>query len=145
MVHRFWEGFLRGCSVGHGETYIHPDDVLWWSKGGVLHGKSPDRIAFLRRILEEAPAGLVADTQMFGWESVGIPVLRNDDRYFLIYFGENQPARKDLPLTDNNEYSIEIVDTWNMTITEVPSTFRGKCRVDLPGRPFIALRIQSRE
>ena len=47
-------GDVRGGYVGHGETYLHPQDVLWWSKGGVLHGQSPARIAFLRRILEEA-------------------------------------------------------------------------------------------
>jgi len=49
MVHRFWGGFARGGYVGHGETYLHPEDILWWSKGGVLHGQSPDRITFLRR------------------------------------------------------------------------------------------------
>jgi hypothetical protein len=56
MSHRFWEGTVRGGWVGHGETYLHPDDVLWWSKGGELHGESPARIRFLRTILEEAPA-----------------------------------------------------------------------------------------
>ena len=57
LVHRFWRGTVAGCYVGHGETYLHPDDVLWWFKGGVLHGESAARIAFLRRILESAPAG----------------------------------------------------------------------------------------
>ena len=45
MVQRFWLGTLSGCYVGHGETYKHPQDILWWSKGGVLHGQSPKRIA----------------------------------------------------------------------------------------------------
>ena len=44
MVQRFWLGTLSGCYVGHGETYKHPKDILWWSKGGVLHGQSPKRI-----------------------------------------------------------------------------------------------------
>ena len=43
MTQRFWLGTLSGCYVGHGETYKHPDDILWWSKGGVLHGQSPAR------------------------------------------------------------------------------------------------------
>ncbi|MCA1686621.1 MAG: DUF5060 domain-containing protein, partial [Planctomycetia bacterium] len=55
MVHRFWQGTVAGTYVGHGETYLHPDDVIWWSKGGVLHGESPRRIAFLRKILEDGP------------------------------------------------------------------------------------------
>ena len=56
MVHRFWQGTIAGTYVGHGETYLHPNDVLWWSKGGVLRGQSPPRIAFLREMLETAPA-----------------------------------------------------------------------------------------
>ena len=31
-----------------GETYLSDDDVLWWAKGGTLHGESPERIAFLK-------------------------------------------------------------------------------------------------
>jgi len=64
MVRRFWLGTVGGAYVGHGETYLDPQDILWWSKGGVLHGESPARIAFLRKILEEGPAeGLT------GWAS----------------------------------------------------------------------------
>ncbi|MCS7032603.1 MAG: DUF5060 domain-containing protein, partial [Phycisphaerae bacterium] len=55
MVHRFWQGTIAGTYVGHGETYRHPDNVIWWARGGRLHGQSPPRIAFLRRILEESP------------------------------------------------------------------------------------------
>ena len=54
---RFWERHAcAAATVGHGETYLHPQDILWWSKGGVLHGESPARIAFLRRVLEQGPA-----------------------------------------------------------------------------------------
>src|SRR6202040_2381834 len=38
MVHRFWQGTIAGTYVGHGETYRDPHDILWWSKGGALHG-----------------------------------------------------------------------------------------------------------
>ena len=55
MVHRFWQGTIAGTYVGHGETYQHPDDMLWWAKGGMLRGKSPARIAFLRKVLEDGP------------------------------------------------------------------------------------------
>src|SRR5262249_46483553 len=58
MTRRFWEGAVRGGYVSHGETYLHPQDVIWWSNGGVLYGQSPARIAFLRQVLEEAPAPL---------------------------------------------------------------------------------------
>jgi Domain of unknown function (DUF5060) len=51
MVRRFWEGTVQGGYVGHGDTFLHPHDIVWWAKGGVLHGQSAPRLAFLRRIL----------------------------------------------------------------------------------------------
>lgn len=54
---RFWEGAVRGGYVGHGETYVDPDDVLWWAKGGRLKGTSPDRIGFLRRVSKKVRMG----------------------------------------------------------------------------------------
>ena len=55
MVRRFWLGTVLGSHVGHGETYLDAKDVLWWSKGGVLHGESPKRIAFLKHLIEQFP------------------------------------------------------------------------------------------
>jgi len=138
MTHRFWEGFSRGGYVGHGETYLHPEDILWWSKGGVLHGGSPARIAFLREIMEEGPA---INPHGGSWDlnqSAG-----RDDAYRLIYFGINRPAYKDITLPEDAGYTVEVIDTWAMTITRLEGTFSGQCRVDLPGKPYIALRIRA--
>ena len=55
MVSRFWKALVTGGYCTHGETYLDENDVLWWAKGGQLHGKSPERIAFLRKIAEELP------------------------------------------------------------------------------------------
>jgi hypothetical protein len=52
-VHRFRITVMRGGYAGHGETYMHPEDLLWWAKGGVLRGESWKRIAFLRDLLEQ--------------------------------------------------------------------------------------------
>ncbi len=140
MTHRFWEGFSRGGYVGHGETYVHPQDILWWSKGGVLHGESPARIAFLRRIMEAGPA---IDPRGAHWDLNQSGSA--DDAYRLIYFGLNRPAYKDLELPAEGAYTIEVIDTWQMTITQLAGTFSGKCRVTLPGKPYLALRIRRQE
>jgi len=142
MTQNFWEGFLRGCYVGHGETYLHPEDILWWSKGGILHGSSPGCIAFLRSIIEEAPAPLAPITDLFGWEHRGISVLGIPGQFYLLYFGMHQPGRKDIPLPSEGQFTIEVIDTWNQTITPLPGTYHGRCRVELPGKPHIALRIK---
>jgi len=48
MTRRFWLGMANGAYVGHGETYLDSHDILWWSKGGLLHGQSASRIALSR-------------------------------------------------------------------------------------------------
>lgn len=58
MVNRFWMAVSCGGYCSHGETYLSEDDVLWWSKGGALKGKSPERIGFLKEIVESFPEAL---------------------------------------------------------------------------------------
>jgi hypothetical protein len=136
MVKRFWDGFIRGGYVGHGETYLHPDDVLWWSKGGQLHGTSPQRIAFLREILESGPGHLEP-------QDIGVPCAGKSGAYYLAYLGPNQSAVKRLTLPEDSEFLIEIIDTWDMKITSVEGSFSGKFELELPGKPYTALRITS--
>ena len=52
-VRRFWVAYTLGGYCTHGETYYSDDEILWWSRGGVLKGESPERIAFLKSILDE--------------------------------------------------------------------------------------------
>ena len=139
MVRRFWEGTSRGGYVGHGETYLDPNDVLWWSKGGTLHGQSPARLAFLRQVLDEAPAeGL---DPIDGLLRTEFPASGQPGRYYLIYFGFHQPAAIDLNLPEGETYAAEILDTWEMTRTAA-GLVSGPCRLDLPGKPYVALVLR---
>jgi hypothetical protein len=88
MVRRCWEGAVRGGYVGHGETYLSDDEVLWWSKSGVLHGSSPERIGLLDRILSEAPDGVV-DPLPSDWD---VPWGGVAGEYLIGYFGFNRPG-----------------------------------------------------
>ncbi|MCM3784580.1 DUF5605 domain-containing protein [Neobacillus mesonae] len=137
MVRRFWEGAVRGGYVGHGETYMHPDEILWWAKGGELHGTSPERIAFLRRVMEEGPSEGLNPLQ-FEWD---LPCAGVEDEYYLFYFGFNQPTFREFLLKPGIKYNVEILDTWNMTIQKLEGTYEGTFRIDLPGRPYIAVRM----
>ncbi len=140
MVYRFWEGVIRSCYVGHGETYMHPQDILWWAKGGNLHGESPARIKFLRQLIEEAP-GKGLTPQHIGYNlAYGMA-----GEYYLLFFGIHQPSFRLLTLPDDTTFTIDIIDTWEMTITPATGVYRGECRVELPGRPYIALRIRNTE
>lgn len=142
MVHRFWEGFARGAAVGHGETYLHPEDILWWSKGGELHGESPARIAFLRKIIEDAPFAELQPLDL-GWDIV--PACGKAPDYYLHYFGTMQPAVREIRLPEEHHYDIDIIDTWGMTVERLGGGFSGNCRVPLPGQPRLGVRIRRIE
>jgi len=144
MTRRFWEGCARGGYVGHGETYVHPRDILWWSHGGELHGSSPARIAFLRGIVESAPGPLEPVPKPAGslfnpnWD---VAAGRAGEDYYLFYFGFCQPSFRVFDLDPGKAYRVEIIDTWEMTIRELEGRFLGKFRVEMPGKPYIAVRI----
>lgn len=135
LVHRFWLGTIAGCYVGHGETYRHPEDILWWAKGGVLHGESPSRIAFLKRILEEGPAE--------GIEPISRWAGGREGEYYLFYFGVHQPSIWTFDLPSSARYKLEVIDTWAMTIAPVEGTFGGRFQVALPGKSYLAVRIRK--
>jgi hypothetical protein len=141
MVRRFWEGVFRGGYVGHGETYLDPDEVIWWSKGGVLRGKSPERIAFLRRLLESLPpGGLDPQPQI---TDTHLPSAGQAGKFYLVYFGWRQPAEVTLKMPDASEYEVDLIDTWGMTTERAPGSFGGTRTIALPRRPYMALLARA--
>nr|WP_321455790.1 DUF5060 domain-containing protein [uncultured Cohaesibacter sp.] len=163
LVHRFWITITRGGYAGHGETYSHPEDLIWWAKGGELHGEAWKRIGFLRDLLEaDVHEGLepLGPEDKFPWSRVS-GAIDGDVRY--IYFGEHQPViwAAGFPEDDDN-YDVDLIDTWNMTISPLekipapanhpirhgeivrPSKPDAAFAVTLPGRPYLAVRIRRR-
>ena len=121
MTRRFWIGTVAGAYVGHGETYLNEQEVLWWSKGGVLHGESAPRIAFLRKLVEaNAPGGLTPLPNPY------YPAAMKAGEYYLHYFDYHQPAMNQFELPDGIQFRADIIDPWNMTVTPVEGTHQGK-------------------
>jgi hypothetical protein len=144
LVRRMWDGTVNGAYVGHGETFQHPADVLWWSKGGILHGRSPQRIAFLRRIIEED--GIAAlqplDAELCSWRVTRGQVSGIEGEYYLLYLGYRQPGSINFKLPEDRNFRIEIIDTWDMSVVPVLGTFRGAFSLRLPAKPWMAVRIR---
>ena len=109
MTQRFWLGTLSGCYVGHGETYKHPEDVLWWAKGGVLHGESPARIHWLKAFMAAAPA--FDELQPLG-DDQGRFLLAKPGEYYLLYVlgGKSQTIQ----LAGDRPYKVDALDPWKM-------------------------------
>jgi hypothetical protein len=150
LVHRCWIMVTNGGYAGHGETYAHPDNLLWWSKGGVLRGESWKRIAFLKQIMNEGPSGGLSPLED-SWVWTRVSGGMNGD-YRLLYFGEHQPVSWGIRLPDT-DYALDIIDTWNMTISS--GTLRPQSphtspypenepthEIVLPGKPYLAVRIR---
>jgi hypothetical protein len=160
LTHRFWLTVTRGGYAGHGECFAHPQDLLWWAKGGVLRGESWKRVAFLRSILEEDVVnGLTPAPHEWPWMRVS---MASDGETRLIYLGEHQPALwiAGLP-TDDRPCEVDVIDAWNMTIEparRVPRPSFPKLRqrggelrdpqplaafaVELKPKPYQAIRIR---
>ncbi|MGK9147142.1 DUF5605 domain-containing protein [Plantibacter flavus] len=139
VVRRFWDGVLHGGALTHGETFRSADDVLWWSKGGPLRGESPERLRFLREIIEASPSGRIEPVASdWDFPSGGVA-----GRYIVTYYGASRPGFRDVTIPDGMTARIEVIDTWNMTVDAVPGIHTGVTRVELPARPYIALRLTA--
>jgi len=156
MVLRFWNGAVAGTYVGHSEIYTDTSGKgeIWLGKGGVLRGQSAARLAFFRKILADSPAEGLEPIDK--WQEY--PFAGKHGEYYLGYFNRQQPiswpfALFKTGLKDGMRFKVEVIDTWNMTITPVAGVFEIRKRDDymyadkdgrsvtLPGRPYMALRI----
>ena len=138
-----------------------------------MHGESPERIKFLLKLLCEtpgfgfkqyrpneegfagvfcggaaaampAPYGQPTAYLAFGCEgTVAVPEgPAPEGSYFLVYFGNMRPASFECSLGGAADYEIEVIDTWDMTIQKT-GAMRGKIRVELPEKEYMAVRIRK--
>lgn len=162
MNHLMWMGAIGGTYVTHGESYMFKDatDTIFWAKGGQFKGSSWKRAGFLRKVLEEGSGPLEPSDV-----SRDMKTATSGTSHYLIYFGKeiNETWTFNLPLkngsferpVEGNKYKVEIIDTWDMTITSYPTVFEaGKPsdyrifdkemrKIRLPLKPYLALRITA--
>ena len=156
MVERFWWGLMGGTYVGHSETFDPNQnaDYSWLGQGGKLTGTSPPRLSFLRKVMEDGPTPGIEPIQTW-WN---YSMAGKEFEYYLHYFGSDQPTQWPVVLPGKkgqpmNAYRLDIIDTWNMTVTPVDGLFQMQRRGDydfhdparptvtLPGKPWIAVRL----
>ncbi len=138
MTHRFWLGTMAGCYVGHGETYLHPADILWWTKGGVLHGQSPTRMAFLKQIVEASPFSEMESTKL----PSGALMLSKPGECYFVYFPNARQAT--VSLAGERPFQVTGFDTWNLTHTDHGTAPPGTFQFTPPVERYL-VRLDSRE
>ncbi len=135
MTRNFWMGSLAGCYVGHGETYKHPQDILWWAKGGALHGQSPARIRFMKDIIEALPyQQMQPDCSNYP----DVYIMAREGECYLIYFPGKGPVTLNLP--GDRPYKVDGIDTWEMRVLPIGSASPGKFTIAPPKRDY-AIRL----
>jgi hypothetical protein len=75
----------------------------------------------------------------FGAEACGY---NTEQGYYMFYYGLHQPASQIFNLQEG-DFQVDVIDTWNMTIDTVMEHATGQTSVPLPGRKYMAIRIQK--
>ncbi|MDQ8737969.1 DUF5060 domain-containing protein [Paenibacillus sp. LHD-38] len=129
LMHRYWEGLTRGGFIAHGECFDNKPTKAWISTGGRMYGESPERIRFLRRLMEEGPEDWMA--------------ARQEGSYALLYLGKYRLTSYKIPMSPDRVYRIELIDIWDMSVTPLDGTFAGQSDLALPAKPYTALRVKA--
>ena len=149
LVRRAWEAALRGGYCGHSETFLSEDEVIWWAHGGTLKGESAERFHFLRRFLEDVPGlGLKfwdeRDNYRMKWDDfIAVPEEpQYFGQYYFFYYGMWRPSFRQIWLDNGTWFDVDIVDTWNMTITPA-GRHKGRFEIPLPKRQYMGIRLRK--
>ncbi|SFS14175.1 protein of unknown function [Microbacterium sp. cf046] len=137
VVRRAWQVTLRGAYFTHGETLLNDEEIIFWAKGGDLRGKSPARIAFLRALVADTSPGRISPIR----DAVDVLCGGVPGEVLFQYLDSSRPAYRTVRIPKDAAARIDVIDTWGMSVSEVPGIHTGAVRVDLPSRPFMALRI----
>lgn len=143
MVHRFWDIALSGGYPGHSEVYLNPQHIMWWNKGGTLRGESPERIRFLRKIMELGPdMGIEPHPERMSGLYCGF---KTDD-WIVGYTGIRQPVEIPAKLPAGKRYSLSYIDVWGMTVTkttDIITAAQDETRIPLTGKPYAAFLLEA--
>lgn len=140
MTRRFWEAYTRGGYGQHGETYENENGVIWWSHGGELKGSSPARIQFLLDIMKENGGYMEPLPAFFDETCCTNSASHPRKDCVMYYYGANRPCRRPFHMPEGQEFDVEVIDTWNMTITPA-GRHSGEFTIDMPSRPYMAVRL----
>ena len=133
-VKRHWIATIEGGYATQGESYS-PYDFFW--KGGTPQRSSFARVSWLsEEILNNDSKPLPGGLTLL--DSVSA---KAGSDYYLYYFGDEVTNEKTFTMPEGKEYMVDVLDTWNMTITEMDSIYSGTFKIRWPSSKYMAVRI----
>ena len=150
MTSYFWMAGLSGGYPTHGDTYKNDSDeeteVRWWAKGGTLPGKSPERIGYFRKLMEEAPViDMVPELADNGDPenlNNNVYTFFKEGEYYLTYVADSAQTIE-LYLAGEEDYTLQVIDTWNMKTVSEENVGSGNFMYKTI-MPYTALRLISK-
>lgn len=149
MSSYFWMAGLSGGYGTHGDTYKNDSDgeneVRWWGKGGTLMGGSPERIAFFRNMMEDAPVTEMLPELVDNGDAKNrnnnIYYFSKKGEYYLSYVADSAQTIE-LDLAGEEDYTLQVIDTWNMKTLAEENVASGYFKFETK-MPYTALRLIS--
>ena len=97
--------------------------------------------------MNDLKIALAIETEISWDDSVAVPEEEDEEAghysYYLFYYGFFRPSFRVFEyFEDDSEFEAEIIDTWEMTIEKLPGTFKGRFRIELPGKQYMAVRLR---
>ncbi|MEV1169613.1 DUF5605 domain-containing protein [Nonomuraea sp. NPDC049784] len=134
VVAQAWDGAVRRRCVTHGESYVDEDGLTWSESGGTLVGDAVPRLRLLREVLVAIPD----EARHLDRDA---PMLELPGEFYLEFCGEHRfPQRSyDVPA---GRYEVEVIDTWEMTVTPHGVQEGPTVTVPLPGTVGQAIRLR---
>ena len=68
-----------------------------------------------------------------------------EHEYYLSYLNDAQPRSIVIDLPEDALYRVDVIDTWDMTIDPLQKKFSGRSLIELPAKPYIAVRITKQK
>ncbi|MFI7633124.1 DUF5605 domain-containing protein [Nonomuraea sp. NPDC049400] len=136
VVSQAWDGAVRRRYLTHGESYADDDGLTWSEAGGTLAGAAVPRLALLREVI----AGTPAEAR---YRDRDAPMLELPGQFYLEFCGEHRFPQREYEVPAGR-YEVEVIDTWEMTVTPLGVQEGETVSVPLPGTVGQAVRLRRR-
>ena len=135
---RFWIATIEGGYATHGESH-RPYSFFW--KGGTPQRYSFDRVSWIsKEVLNNDAKPLPGGLNPRDSTSAHV-----GEDYYLYYYGDTPTSEKTYIMPEGINYRVDVLDSWNMTVTEMDSIYSGTFTINWPSRKYIAVRIYRYE
>ncbi|MFC4113359.1 DUF5605 domain-containing protein [Nonomuraea zeae] len=134
VVSSAWDGAMRRRYVTHGEMYADDDGLTWSRNGGTLVGAAVPRLALLRQVLGGTP-------DEARYRDRDAPMLEVPGEFYLEFCGDHRFPQREYEVPAGR-YEVEVIDTWQLTVTPCGVQEGPTVTVPLPGTVGQAIRLR---